>query len=860
MTHLRFLTLAASVSAAALSFGNSACAQASAEPQAGAESSQLEEIVVTARRRQESLQAVPIAVTALGGDELARRDVRGGADLQNVVPSFNVNSAFGRESGFVSIRGFGTTYSGTVANPGVTSYFAEVATPGGLVTPATYFDLQNVQVLKGPQGTLFGRNSLGGAVLFEPRRPGNQFGGFITGVLGNYDRREVEGAVDVPLIEDKLLVRIAGQVARRDGYQKDYLTGVDYNNREYESGRVSVLWRPTDNIENLAIYSHLHSKNNGTGYVLSYVNMQGLPGLYLAATTFLGTPVNLGTALAQQDARGPYSVATNSRPQGLTEVNTFQDTLTWRASDNITVKNIASYSRMRQIWAREDYDGTQYPFFDTVRTPVPLLLPNGTGGLISPAQGINKTGDYINQKTFSEELQVQGQFFGDALQLTSGVYYQKDKPATYGVNILEYYLAPGQTQATNATLTATSAETKSVYAQGTWDFGKMSDSLSGLKLTVGGRHTWDKVTGVSNSFRIPYPNAFSAALPAATAVLGPNNIVTQTFAGLSTNLPGFCSYLPAAGDTRSGAPYDCVTTAHQKSEANTWLVSLDYQITQDKLIYVASRHGYKAGGVNNSGPPVLRSYSPETVTDAEVGFKGDWRLTDNIQLRTNLSVYIARQKGIQRLANITYQGQNASPVLSGSTGDAYGGEFEFTLQAYERLEITGFYSHNHFKYDKLIDDYTVDGATGAVRPCMPTDPGFRFFDTRATNTGVCESTLKLHAQYTPLHKYNLGARYHVLKGEQGDLSFGANYSYQTAMDSGIRAVPGTDHIKGYGLLSASIDWRNIMGSSVSGSIFGTNLTDTNFVQGTFNTGTTLGIVSKVYGEPKMYGVRLKYDF
>ena len=85
---------------------------------------------------------------------------------------------------------------------------------------------------------------------------------------------------------------------------------------------------------------------------------------------------------------------------------------------------------MRQIWAREDYDGTQYPFFDTVRTPVPLSLPNGTGGLVSPAQNINKTGDYINQKTFSEELQVQGQFFDDALQLTTGAYYQKDKPAT----------------------------------------------------------------------------------------------------------------------------------------------------------------------------------------------------------------------------------------------------------------------------------------------------------------------------------------------------------------------------------------------------------------------------------------------
>jgi iron complex outermembrane receptor protein len=834
--------LMATTSALALSSGSTAFAQAVAGHAAASDGAAIEEVVVTARRRQESLQSVPLAVTALGTQELNRKDIRAGGDLQHAVPSLNVNSAFGQESGFVSIRGQGTTYSGTVANPGVTSYFAEVPTPGGLVTPATYFDLSNIQVLKGPQGTLFGRNSLGGAVLFEPVRPGATFGGFLQGTVGNYDRKELEGAVNIPLVEDKLLVRLSGQIARRDGYQKDYLTGQDYNNRHYGSGRLSVLWSPTENIDNYLIASHLDSKSNGSGYVLSYVDMAGLPGTVFAASSILGKPVNLGAYLAGQNARGPYSVALNSNPQGMTKIDSVQDTLTIRLNENFTLKNIASFARMKQIWAREDYDGTPFPYFDTVRTPKPLLLPLPGGGTTVSPNKLDADGDYINQQTITEELQLQGALWDNHLQFTAGGYYQKDKPRTFGTNFLEEFQLPGQGQAGHVTLTATTAETKSVYAQGTLDLAALSDSLDKLKLTLGARHTWDKVTGVSNSFLLGYPDVLVAfGVPVAPA--------------------GSCAYLPAPGDVRSGAPYDCTTIVKQRAEATTWNVSLDYQFTPNHLLYVASRHGYKGGGVNNSGPPVLRVYTPETITDVEAGFKGDWRLGDDVTLRTNLSVYYGKQKGIQRIANILYQGQNASPVLTGSEGKSYGAEFEATLIAFRRLEISGFASHNHFKYDKFIDDRTIDPVTGRVRSCAPGDPGFKFFDTRATTTGVCNSALNVHAQYTPQNKYNASVRYHLLQGgEMGDLSAGVSYVYQTSMTSGIYAAAGSDYVKGYGLLSASVDWDHVGGTQVSASVFGTNLTNQNYTQGLFNTSTTLGIVSRVIGEPLMFGARLKYEF
>jgi iron complex outermembrane receptor protein len=840
MTRFTMAALAASASISALAWGGDAFAQSTAEPHV----STIDEVVVTARRRQESLQAVPLAVTAISGEELNRRDIRSGENLQHATPSLSVASAFGQESGFVSIRGLGTTYSGTVANPGVTTYFAEVATPGGVVTPATYFDLQNVQVLKGPQGTLFGRNSLGGAVLFEPRRPGNEFEGFIQGVLGNYERKEFEGAVTIPIVEDKLAIRLAGQIAEREGYQKDYLTGRDYNNRDYKSARATVLWRPTDNIENLFIASYLNSKNNGMGFVPYYVNMAGLPGTYLFATTLLGQPVNLATYLAQQNARGPYSVATNSNPGGGTKVWSVQDTLSFQLNDNFTLKNIASYARMKQTFSREDYDGTPFPILGQITTPQDFRFPLPGGGFTDTATPINSGGDFVNQESFTEELQLQGSLFDGGLTFTSGVYYQKDKPVTYGLNLQHQFLLPSNVNGLSGTsLSATSATSKSIYSQGTLDLGLLSDSLAKLKLTVGYRHTWDKVVGIANAVKFGTPDVFNLAFRTPTPAVGS------------------CTYLPAPGDVRSGAPYDCITRAEQKSEADTWNLSLDYQVTPEHLVYVATRRGYKAGGVNQSGPPVLRAYEPETVSDVEAGFKGDWRIGDHISLRTNLAVYYARQKNIQRINTISYLGQTTAPVLTGSSGDLYGGEFEFTLEAYDRLTISGFYSHTRFSWDRFIDDYTIDGTTGLARQCRAGDPGFRLFDARAGSAGVCESELDLQGVYTPLHKYSVSVRYAVLKGEEtGEVSLNANYVYQTAQRSGIYSLAGSDFIKGYGLLNASIDWDRIMGSRVSGSVFATNIGDQNYAQGIFSTSVQLGFSTRTIGEPKMYGVRLRYDF
>ena len=183
--------------------------------QPSASSGNLEEIVVTARRKEEKLQTVPVAVTAFTPADIQNKAIESSSDLQHFVPSL-MSSQQSRDEQVFYLRGQGPN-GGSGGSPGVIAYFSEVPFTGS--GPGIYFDLGNLQVLRGPQGTLFGQNTTGGAVLFEPMHPTNNFEGYVQMTLGNYNREGVEAAINIPIIEDKLLVRIAGfKIDQRDGF------------------------------------------------------------------------------------------------------------------------------------------------------------------------------------------------------------------------------------------------------------------------------------------------------------------------------------------------------------------------------------------------------------------------------------------------------------------------------------------------------------------------------------------------------------------------------------------------------------------------------------------------------------------
>src|SRR5882724_6803655 len=243
----RFVAAALGLSVAVPAFSQSAppATAAAAAPSQGVE---LTEVIVTARRVEERLQDVPISITVFNQEQLTNRNVVNAADLAAYTPSLSANQNFGTENSSFAIRGF-VQDAGTP--PSVAVYFADVVAlrgptqgtqAGDGAGPGSFFDLQNVQVLKGPQGTLFGRNTTGGAVLFVPQKPTGVFEGYVEASAGNYDMKRVQAAINLPVTESVRL-RVAVDHNDRKGYLNN-ISGIgpeDFNDVDYTAGRVSLV-------------------------------------------------------------------------------------------------------------------------------------------------------------------------------------------------------------------------------------------------------------------------------------------------------------------------------------------------------------------------------------------------------------------------------------------------------------------------------------------------------------------------------------------------------------------------------------------------------------------------------------------
>lgn len=228
------------------------------------------DIVVTARRVEERLQDVPISITVFNQEQIDQRNIVSAGDLAAFTPSLQANSRFGGDNTSFSIRGF---VQEAPTSPSVAVYFAEVVAPrangattgGNGAGVGAFFDLQNVQVLKGPQGTLFGRNTTGGAVLLTPRKPTDELEGYLEGSIGNYDLMRIQGVVNVPL-SDTFRVRFGVDRQKRDCYLRN-ISGIGPDRSadiNYTAYRLSIVGDLTPNLENYTVATYSDSDNNGS--------------------------------------------------------------------------------------------------------------------------------------------------------------------------------------------------------------------------------------------------------------------------------------------------------------------------------------------------------------------------------------------------------------------------------------------------------------------------------------------------------------------------------------------------------------------------------------------------------------------
>lgn len=448
-----------------------------AQPAADAETG-FDEIVVTARRRDESLQDVPLAVTAFSSETLTARAITDRTSLADNTPSlFTINGGYPREFAFFALRGQGPAFGST---PGVVNYFAEV--PNSVNVDGrvgTYYDLESVQVLAGPQGTLFGKNATGGNILFEPVRPQDYNNGYVRAQYGNYNDRRIEGAINAAIVPDGVMLRVAGEIGRRDGYTKDVgpvFQGRDYDDLAYESFRVGLTLQPLDELEIYTMVRYYNSHTNGGGTVL---------GAFNPAAGFDGTALGLGfiptaaifpgmaTAVAEQNARGPRAVAY--------DLDQFSDTRYWQVinqatlelSDNLTLRNIVSYSELRTSYGY-DYDATAFPVAgqtSLVDSANPGLFTSGTVPTVAP-------------NVFTEELQLQGSAFDGRLDFVVGGYLDRQR-TELPAGIAQYTFFPfGALVPSLSAIFDTENESEAVFGQATYDFGRFS-------ITGGLRYTWE---------------------------------------------------------------------------------------------------------------------------------------------------------------------------------------------------------------------------------------------------------------------------------------------------------------------------------------------------------------------------------
>lgn len=470
----------------------------------------IEEVVVTARRKDESLEEVPISISAINGDQLDDRQIRTDSDLQYAVPGLTIRQTQGNNSLTYSIRGqTADTFSGS--RSAVVTYFNDV--PLAIASSSSLFDLESVQVLKGPQGTLFGRNATGGAVLFNSAKPTHETEGSFTARLGNFDTQEVEGMFNVPLIDDTLLLRAAINSTQKEGYIYNLYNGDQLGDIDRTSGRVSLAWLPTEKLENLFVahYSSIEGTNTGASYPYSIYDSNCT--VLNCSSSFLSPYVDEQKVLGPYVTQHPWTANHKGSDWIVTNTTTYQFT------DSLTLKNILGVSHA-------DTDSEQ----PQLGTPFATIL---TANIVT-----GESGNEMDTDSVSNEIQLQGIGFGGDLNWIVGVYVQNDQVDTLWP---QTYFENPASALTNSFRIRT--QSRAVYGQGTYDLGRLT-GLEGLRITTGARYTREKVQ--------------IQQLPEATYTYGAPD-QTETFSDPSWDVgleyqvnDSLMTYLKTRGSFRSG--------------------------------------------------------------------------------------------------------------------------------------------------------------------------------------------------------------------------------------------------------------------------------------------------------------------
>lgn len=787
--------------------------QAESQPQAQtAAEPGIEDIVVTARRRVENLQNVPVSVTALSGEALRTRGVTSVLDLAATTPSLTPTSIFSSSTINFTLRGQAPENNSLGNTPTVEIYFAEV--PQIFPSQAQIYDVESVQVIRGPSGTLFGRASNGGAVLFTPTRPGDDLQGYVSGQYGNYDNIEVEGAATIPIAADLLSARVAGKIVRRDGYTKILnQDNFDLDDRHSDAFRVSVAFKPSDTISNDLIFDYSNIDQHQGSWLLLAARPTGLasrilnpanpafqqflaqnpdlaaiPGVAGGIQTYLQTVQQLGRRRVYYNADKSFLIYKN-KTQNL--INKTEIEL----GDDVTLKNIFGYQTM-SLFLGYEADATPFPLLDSYEAS------------IAPKSRAMKKHQY------SEEVQLSGKLFGGKLDFLVGGYYQDRKDDVPGNTI--FGAALGILGSAPTSLNTIKEKSRAIFTQETLHI------TDDLRVTAGIRHTWDKIDAQQRAIRTPLNRRGVAIGPTVCTGTG------QVAVANALNCTGPLSRL--------------------RPDGTNWTLGVDYQIADRVLGYASAKHGYRAGGVSTTAAlAALREFDPESITEYEVGLKTDFRVA-GVATRFNIAGFWQTIKDAQRGYAILNPLNNQAQSININAEKA-------TVKGIE-VESEAIFSE-HFRVG-VFGDYTDAGYSRFDVPIIGIDP------SSPDGLSIVGTFDASENPFPNVPKYHFGANATVtlpMPEDIGEISFHANYLYQSKFTFATDVINESEAVSpGHGLVNVRLDWREAFGRPVDIGFFAKNLFDKGYIRGGIGLQQLLGITQSTPGEPRTYGIQVRYRF
>jgi iron complex outermembrane recepter protein len=574
-------------------------------------SQSLETVVVTASRFQTDLQKTPIAVTALSAQTLRDRSITTLLDVQNYVPDLSVGSRSGTgpASGAVAIRGMGQDANGSSAAVGI--YEDEVYVPSGTNSVGSgnllgFFDVGRVEVLRGPQGTLFGRNTIAGAIQYVTNEPEGEFGGYVDAIGGTDSRVDVQGALNVPL-GDSLALRIAGMSTTEGGYVHDLYANTDRGAFRTQGGRLKARWTPTNRLTVDLKGEILHESTNGRAVLVSAVN----PNAQFVALAQL-----FGETRPYDDryiSPGKYtSVGFNAPDYFHFQYEEGQAIVNYEIADDLNLKSISAYSETRTELA-QDFDNS------------PLSI-------LAVKEPDEKLG------VFTQEVQLAQQSPSDRLRWTAGGYY--------------YHSTEGQNPGTAITLG---------FAPPFYPYGATSIAVTSYAFY--GQASYDITDRLSATAGLRYSHEQNKAQLIGSAPVLATFTDTSPYAGLNYQLdPDIMFYVKAskgfrAGGTTPNAALPGGGLAFEPETAWTYeggarMEFLDHRLRVNPTIFLTD---WKNIQFNVLIPtPQAPVAATNNVGDAQIkGFEleSDFAATDRLTLNGTLSLLDGHYT---RVSDLTY--------------------------------------------------------------------------------------------------------------------------------------------------------------------------------------------------------------